>query len=55
VTNGDGLRPYIAALPSDSSLQGAERQRLIDILTRDGNFEIPVVTPTRRPVKRKAA
>jgi hypothetical protein len=55
VTNGDGLRPYIAALPSDSSLQSGERQRLVEILTRDGNFEVPVSTPTRRPVKRKAA
>jgi len=55
VTNGDGLRPYIAALPSDSTLQSSERQRLVEILTRDGNFEVPVAVPTRRPVKRKAA
>jgi hypothetical protein len=55
VTNGDGLKPYIAALPADTSLQSSERQRLIDILTRDGHFEVPVVAPTRRPVKRKAA
>jgi hypothetical protein len=55
VTNGDGLRPYIAALPGDSSLQSVERQRLIDILIRDGNFDVPLVAPTRRPVKRKAA
>src|SRR4051812_11878126 len=55
VTNGDGLRPYVAGLPADSSLQSAERQRLVDVLTRDGSFEVPVVAPTRRPVKRKAA
>jgi hypothetical protein len=55
VTNGEGLRPYIAALPADSSLQSGERQRLTDILIREGHFEVPVVAPTRRPVKRKAA
>jgi hypothetical protein len=55
VTNAEGLRPYIASLPSDSSLQSTERQRLVDILTSEGKFEVPVSAPTRRPVKRKAA
>jgi hypothetical protein len=55
VTNGEGLKPYIASLPVDRSLQPAERQRLIEVLTRDGTFEEPQAAPTRRPVKRRAA
>jgi hypothetical protein len=55
VTNGDGLRPYIASLPADMTLNGGERQRLVEVLTSAGTFETPVATPTRRPVKRRAA
>jgi hypothetical protein len=55
VTNGDGLKPYIASLPADSELQGADRQRLIELLTRDGTFQAPQAAPSRRPVKRRAA
>jgi hypothetical protein len=55
VTNADGLKPYIASLSIDAGLQAAERQRVVDLLTRDGGFEVPQPTPTRRPVKRRAA
>lgn len=55
VTNGEGLKPYIASLPAESALQPAERQRLVQILTADGSFEAPQAAPTRRPVKRRAA
>ena len=55
VTNAEGLAPYISSLPVASSLQPAERQRLVEVLTADGVFEAPQATPTRRPVKRRAA
>ncbi len=55
VTNGDGLKPYIATLPADSGLSSGERQRIVELLTRDGAFEAPPVAPSRRPVKRRAA
>jgi hypothetical protein len=55
VTNVDGLKPYIASLPADATLQPAERQQLVDVLTRGGAFEAPEAAPTRRPVKRRAA
>ncbi|MGH2616591.1 MAG: hypothetical protein ACRDJC_15235 [Thermomicrobiales bacterium] len=55
VTNGEGLQPYISSLPSDSSLQPAARQRIVDALTSEGTFEAPAAAPTRRPVKRRAA
>jgi hypothetical protein len=54
VTNGDGLKPYIASLPADAGLQSADRQRLVELLTRDGSFQVPQAAPTRRPVKRRA-
>lgn len=55
VTNAEGLKPYIASLPADPRLQPAERQRIVELLTRDGAFEAPQAVATRRPVKRKAA
>jgi hypothetical protein len=55
VTNADGLRPYIASLPADAGLQAVDRQRLVELLTRDGSFEAPQAAPRRRPVKRRAA
>ncbi|MBA2595277.1 MAG: hypothetical protein M3Q50_13840 [Chloroflexota bacterium] len=55
VTNGEGLRPYIASLPSDASLQSAQRQRIVEVLTGEGAFAAPQAVPTRRPVKRRAA
>ncbi|HLL49461.1 MAG TPA: hypothetical protein VK356_02230 [Thermomicrobiales bacterium] len=55
VTNGEGLKPYIASLPTDSSFQSAERQRVVEVLTRDGSYEVPQAAPVRRPVKRRAA
>jgi hypothetical protein len=59
VTNAEGLRPYIASLPAASGLQGTDRQRIVELLTRDGSFdgsfETPQAGPTRRPVKRRAA
>jgi hypothetical protein len=55
VTNADGLKPYIASLSGDGGLQAADRQRIVELLTRDGAFEVPQVTPPRRPVKRRAA
>jgi len=55
VTNADGLKPYIASLRADAGLQATDRQRVVEVLTRDGSFEAPQATPTRRPVKRRAA
>ena len=55
VTNGEGLKPYIASLPTDPSFQSADRQRAVELLTRDGAYEVPQATPVRRPVKRRAA
>ncbi|HLL51867.1 MAG TPA: hypothetical protein VK356_14465, partial [Thermomicrobiales bacterium] len=55
VTNGEGLKPYIASLPTDSSFQSAERQRVVEVLTRDGSYEVPQAAPVRRPVKRRAS
>jgi hypothetical protein len=55
VTNAEGLKPYIASLPAEAPLQAVDRQRVVELLTRDGSFEIPHVAPTRRPVKRRAA
>ena len=55
VTNGEGLKPYITSLPADDRLPGTERQRIVELLTRDGSFEAPQAAPTRRPVKRRAA
>jgi hypothetical protein len=55
VTNADGLKPYIASLPADAGLQAVDRQRVVELLTRDGAFEAPQAAPTRRPVKRRAA
>src|SRR5215207_2007903 len=55
VTNAEGLKPYIASLPTDAGLQAADRQRVVELLTRDGSFEVPQAGPTRRPVKRRAA
>jgi hypothetical protein len=55
VTNAEGLRPYIASLPADASLQANDRQRLVELLVRDGAFEEPDSAPSRRPVKRRAA
>jgi hypothetical protein len=55
VVNAEGLKPYVASLPTAAGLQTAERQRLVELMTRDGTFEMPQVVPTRRPVKRRAA
>ncbi len=55
VTNAEGLKPYITSLSGDAGLQAADRQRVVELLTRDGSFEAPQVAPTRRPVKRRAA
>jgi hypothetical protein len=55
VTNADGLKPYIASLPTNVPLQAVDRQRVVELLTRDGSFETPQAVPTRRPVKRRVA
>jgi hypothetical protein len=55
VTNSDGLKPYIVSLSADGALRAADRQRVVELLTRDGAFEAPQVAPRRRPVKRRAA
>jgi hypothetical protein len=55
VTNAEGLKPYVVSLPADAGLQSVDRQRVLELLTRDGSFEIPQSAPTRRPVKRRAA
>ena len=55
VTNAEGLKPYITSLSADAGLQAADRQRIVESLTRDGSFETPQAAPTRRPVKRRAA
>ena len=45
VTNSDGLKPYIVSLSADGALQAADRQRVVELLTRDGAFEAPQVAP----------
>jgi hypothetical protein len=55
VTNAEGLKPYIVSLAVDAGLQAVDRQRVVEILTREGSFEVPQAAPTRRPVKRRAA
>jgi hypothetical protein len=55
VTNAEGLKPFIAFLPANTGLPSGDRQRVVELLTRDGSFEVPQVAPTRRPVKRRAA
>jgi hypothetical protein len=55
VTNAEGLQPYIASLPSDPTLHTSDLQRLVELIVRDGEFQKPEVSPTRRPVKRRAA
>jgi hypothetical protein len=55
VTNADGLKPYITTLPAESALQLGERQRIVELLSRDGAIEAPPAAPVRRPVKRRAA
>jgi hypothetical protein len=48
-------RPQAGPLSTDSGLQAADRQRIVELLTRDGSFEAPQAAPRRRPVKRRAA
>jgi hypothetical protein len=48
-------RPRVAPMRADPGLQAADRQRVVELLTRDGTFEAPQAAPTRRPVKRRAA
>jgi hypothetical protein len=55
VTNAEGLKPFIASLPANTGLPSGDRQRVVELVTRDGSFEVPQVAPTRRPVKRRAA
>jgi hypothetical protein len=55
VTNADGLKPYITSLSANAGLQAADRQQVVELLTREGSFEAPQAIPTRRPVKRRAA
>jgi hypothetical protein len=55
VTNAEGLKPYIASLAPGAGLQAVDRQRVVEMLIRDGSFEAPQAAPTRRPVKRRAA
>jgi hypothetical protein len=55
VTNADGLKPFITSLSADAGLQAADRQRVVELLTQDGIFEVPQAAPARRPVKRRAA
>jgi hypothetical protein len=42
-------------LSTDAGLQVTDRRRVIELLTRDGSFEVPEAAPARRPVKRRAA
>lgn len=55
VTNGEGLRPYIQSLPTDPEFRTADRAAVVEALTANGEFEAPVVEPTKRPVKRRVA
>ena len=56
VTNGDGLRPYIAGLPASEDFRMAERDKVVAALTAEGTYEVPQVATARpRPVKRRAA
>lgn len=55
VTNAEGLKPYIASLPSDASFRTQDRQAVVEALTQEGTFEMPQAAPTRRPVKRRVA
>jgi hypothetical protein len=55
VTNAEGLKPYVTSMAADAALQAVDRQRVVELLTRQGSFEAPQAAPTRRPVKRRAA
>lgn len=55
VTNGEGLKPFISALPVDPDLRTSDRQEIVHALTAQGTFETPDTEPTRRPVKRRVA
>jgi hypothetical protein len=48
-------RSRVATVSMDQGMQAAERQRVVELLTRNGSFEAPQAAPTRRPVKRRAA
>src|SRR4051794_18562814 len=39
VTNADGLKPYITSLSADARQQAMDRQRAVELLTREGTFE----------------
>lgn len=55
VTNGEGLKPFISSLPADPDLRTTDRQKIVDALIEEGEFEAPQAAPTRRPVKRRVA
>lgn len=55
VTNADGLKPFISSLPADPEMRTIDRQSMVDALIKEGAFETPIIEPTRRPVKRRAA
>jgi len=55
VTNGDGLKPYIASLQLVSELRTSDRQRIVDALIQQGTFQVPQAAPKPRPVKRRVA
>lgn len=55
VTNGEGLKPYLSSLPADARLKTADRDRIVEALIAEGNFETPQVVQKPRPVKRRVA
>ncbi|MFT4040522.1 MAG: hypothetical protein QM692_20245 [Thermomicrobiales bacterium] len=55
VTNGDGLEPFIRSLPVNIDFRTADRDRVVEALTANGQFETPQVVARPRPVKRRVA
>ncbi|MFN8664969.1 MAG: hypothetical protein U0075_24030 [Thermomicrobiales bacterium] len=55
VTNGDGLRPFISALPASEDFRTPERDKVVAALTAGGAFEVPQAVARPRPVKRRVA
>lgn len=51
----DELPEYVRTLPADPSLRQAERQRLLEVLSRGEELETNAPKARRRPVKRRAA
>jgi len=55
VVNADGLEPYVRSLPADPSFAPTTRQAAVALLAGGEQVEDAKPTPSRRPVKRRAA